>query len=185
MNGGVCVLPNNTCQCDEDVWIGSRCQTRKYTLILVTHTRLIGDLAVRILWKFDNNLQDYYGNFPGTPVNNPSYRSPGIDGHGSCVYLNGSANQSVIVPTPPFLNMAFTSFSLSAWVRPNTLRSGCTGVCCDNAVFGQANQNTLRRSLHIIVRDRIMYFGFYRNDTEGIQPLQPNAWFHVRGETLI
>ena len=142
----------------------------------------IGILAVRILWKFDNDTADFYGNFPRTPINNPLYKTPGIDGYGTCLYLNGSANQSVLVPTPPFLNMAYTSFSLSAWVNANSLKTVCASTpgCCDNAIFGQFNQNSYRRSLHIIVRDRRIYFGFYADDTQGNQTLQDNTWYHVR-----
>lgn len=138
--------------------------------------------AVRILWTFDNNLLEFYGNYPGTPVNNPSYSTPGINGYGSCLYLNRSVGQSVTVPEPPFLNMAYTSFSLSAWVKANSLRSGCPlwNPCCDNAIFGQFDQNTKSRSLHIIVREKSIYFGFYSDDTQGNLVLQTGAWYHVR-----
>ena len=137
-------------------------------------------LAVRILWTFDNNLLDFYGNFPGTPVNNPTYQTPGINGYGFCLYLSASASQSVTIPTPPFLNMAYTSFSLSVWVKANTFRTTWNFFCCDNAVFGQFDQNTGSRSLHIIVRGRKIYFGFYGDDTQGIVDLNANAWYHVR-----
>ena len=137
-------------------------------------------LAVRILWTFDNNPLDFYGNFPGTPVNNPAYQTPGINGYGSCMYMNASANQSVTIPTPPFLNMADTSFSLSAWVIANSFRTVQVGYCRDNAIFGQFDQNTNDRSLHIIVRNRQIYFGFYNDDTQGNFTLDTNKWYHVR-----
>ena len=121
-------------------------------------------LAVRILWTFDNDLLEFYGNFPGTPINNPSYRFPGINGYGSCLYLNRTLNQSVTIATPPFLNMAFTSFSLSAWVNADSFQTGWWG-CLDNAIFGQFDQNTPSRSLHIIVRNQRIYLGFYLDDT--------------------
>ncbi|UJR12646.1 hypothetical protein I4U23_016820 [Adineta vaga] len=162
LNGGTCVLPNNTCLCISDVWTGSQCQT-----------------PLRIFWSFDNNLLDLYGNFPGSGKNNPTYQPPGITGYGSCLYLNGSLNQSVTVYEPPFLNMAYTSFSLSVWARANSFRSGCSIGICDNAIFGQHDQNTLRRSLHITVRYQKIYLGFYGDDISGSLVLQPLVWYHM------
>src|SRR5690242_6806296 len=72
------------------------------------------DIAIRILWKFDNNLDDYYNNYPGVGHNGPTYKSPGINGYGTCLYPNSSVNQSLTIYSPPFLNMAYTSFSLVA-----------------------------------------------------------------------
>lgn len=144
------------------------------------------NIAVRILWTFDNDLEDFYGNFPGVSVNSPSYKHPGINGYGSCIYLNASAQQSVTVFTPPFLNMAYTSFSLSAWVKANSFRSGC-GICCqgDNAIFGQHDQQTADRSLHIIVRTQSIYMGFYADDVQGSLVLQPHVWYHVREDRTL
>lgn len=138
------------------------------------------NVAVQILWTFDNNLDDFYGNFPGVGINGPTYKSPGINGYGSCLYLNSSASQSVTILSPPFLNMAYTSFSLSAWVNANSLKNGSLGCCSDNAIFGQFDQNSQDLSLHTIVRDRYTYFGFYGDDTSGNTILESDVWYNVR-----
>ena len=121
--------------------------------------------AVRTFWGFDGNLQDLYNNFNGIGTNTPTYQSPGFNGAGSCLYLTKSLNQSVTIPTPPFLNMAYTSFTLQAWMNAQTLCNG-TG-CTDNALFGQFQQNNFSRSLHIIVRNQRIYMGFFANDVSG------------------
>jgi len=133
---------------------------------------------VRILWRFDNDLTDFYGNFPGVAMGNPVYKPNGINGYGSCLYLDASQYQSVTIYEPPFLNMAYTSFSLVAWVKPNTLRTDGEPNC-DNAIFGQFEQNTDDRSLHIIVRQQRIYLGFYNDDIRGNEMLYPNNWYHV------
>ena len=74
--------------------------------------------------------------------------------------------------------MAYTSFSLVAWVKPNTLRNA-TSSTSDNAIFGQYENNTLDRSLHIIVRRQRIYLGFYSDDIQGNRILSPNNWYHV------
>ncbi|CAM4963949.1 unnamed protein product [Rotaria socialis] len=124
LNGGTCVAMN-TCQCVTNVWIGPYCQT-----------------PMRILWAFDNNLDDLYNNFQGVGSNGPTYRSPGITGYGTCLYLNATSSQSVTIFTPPFLNMALTSFSLFAWVKATSFHNTANGSYSDNAIFGQLNAKT-------------------------------------------
>ena len=51
--------------------------------------------------------------------------------------------------------------------------------CCDNAIFGQYDQTSTSRSLHIIVRNKKIYFGFYNDDTQGNIVLSTNIWYHV------
>ncbi len=108
-----------------------------------------------------------YNNFNGFGNNTPTYQSPGYNGGGSSIYLNRSARQAVTVFTPPFLNMAYTSFTFEAWMYAQSLCNNIT--CTDNALFGQYDQNTQDHSLHIIVRNRRIYFGFYGDDLSGIQ----------------
>lgn len=74
--------------------------------------------------------------------------------------------------------MAYTSFSLVAWVKPNTLRNG-PFPNAGSAIFGQYENNTNDRSLHIIVRLRKIYLGFFNDDIQGNIILYPNNWYHV------
>lgn len=122
-------------------------------------------LAVQIFWSFDQTFQDLYNNFNGVGTNSPTYLSPGYNGAGSCVWLSRSMNQLVTILSSPFLNMANTSFTLQAWMYAQTL---CDGVSCgDHALFGRYDQNVPDRSLHIIVRDQHIYFGFFQDDVTG------------------
>ena len=75
--------------------------------------------------------------------------------------------------------MAYTSFSLVAWVKATTLRNGGLPTGDDNAIFGQYENNTQDRSLHIIVRQQRIYLGFYNDDIRGNEMLYPNNWYHV------
>jgi hypothetical protein len=76
-------------------------------------------------------------------------------------------SQSATINTPPFLNMAYTSFTLETWMYAQTLCN--SNPYTDNAVFGQFQQNTLDHSLHIIVRNQRIYLGFYSDDVSGNQ----------------
>jgi len=130
------------------------------------------------LWPFDNTFDDLYNNYPGFEINNPTYSFPGINGYGKCLYLNATQNQSVTIDSPPFLNMAYTSFSLVAWVKPTTLHNG-TNSYEDNAIFGQFENNTLDHSLHIIIRRQKIYLGFFADDVQGNMTIYPGNWYHV------
>lgn len=146
---------------------------------LVIHFLSTCILAVRIFWGFDGSLQDLYSNFNGIGTNSPTYQSPGFNGVGSCLYLNKSASQSATILTPPFLNMAYTSFTLQSWMYAETL---CNGVGCnDNALFGQFQVNNFSRSLHIIVRNQVIYLGFFGNDVQGNQVSEEREYliFHL------
>jgi len=135
-------------------------------------------LAVRILWTFDNNLNDFYENYPGNGINSPTYSSPGINGYGSCLYLNAANKQSITVNSPPFLNMAYTSFSWNGWIKPTTLHNSiATGF--DSALFGQFHQNTIDYSFYITIREQKPYFGFYLDDIQGTTILSVGKWYHV------
>ena len=128
------------------------------------------------MWAFDNDYTDLYGNFPGVGVNSPTFVSPGINGYGTCLYLTRAQSQSVTIYSPPFLNMAWTSFSLVAWVKATSFTNGYME---DNAIFGQFDQNVQDRSLHIIVRTQLIYLGFYGDDSQGVITLYPGNWYHV------
>jgi len=75
--------------------------------------------------------------------------------------------------------MAYTSFSLVAWVKATTLRNGGLPTGDDNAIFGQYDNNIQDRLLHIIVRNQRIFLGFYYDDTQGSKTLYPNNWYHV------
>ncbi len=75
--------------------------------------------------------------------------------------------------------MAYTSFTLEAWVKATTFENLATGPYEDNAVFGQFQQNVQDQSLHIIVRSQHIYLGFFGDDISGNQTLLPGVWYHV------
>ncbi len=124
-------------------------------------------LAVLIFWGFDGTLQDLYNNFNGQGSNGTTYNSPGYNGAGSCLWLTRSSAQSVIITTPPFLNMAYTLFTFELWIYAQT---PCNNhPYTDNAIFGQYQQNSTDQSLYISVRNQRTYFGFSFDDAIGSQ----------------
>ena len=67
------------------------------------------------------------------------------------------------------------SFSVSCWfliLRFNTEDSG------DNTIIGSGGQCHEYSTIHLITRNRKLYFGFYCNDTAGNHILDTNVWYH-------
>jgi len=75
--------------------------------------------------------------------------------------------------------MAQTSFTLEAWVKAHSFHNVNSGPYSDNAIFGQFQNNTLDHSLHIIVRNQVIYLGFFSDDISGSTTLYPGNWYHV------
>jgi len=120
-----------------------------------------------------------YNNYQGVGINGPTYSSPGITGYGTCLYLTAAYNKSGTEYSQPFFIMAQTSFSLEAWVKAASFHNTNSGPYSDNAIFGQFQNNTLDHSLHIIVRNQVIYLGFFNDDLSGNRTLYPGNWYHV------
>lgn len=106
-------------------------------------------------------MQDMYNMFNAVGSNGPTYSSPGYNGAGACLLLNKASNQYASVASP-FLNMAYKSFTIEVWVYPNTLASGA-----DYCLFSQVDAVVTNRMLHLNIRNRNIYLGFYYNDVAG------------------
>ena len=113
-------------------------------------------------------MQDLYSLYNTVGNNRPTFSSPGYNGAGACLWVSRGSSQSASVASP-FLNMVNRSFTLEAWIYPNTLNSGT-----DYAVFGQFEAGITSRALHIIIRNQRIYFGFFADDLSGVtvSPLQ-------------
>lgn len=70
-------------------------------------------------WTFDSHFNDFYNVYNGFGVNSPGFVSPGYNGYGSALALNGTNAQYVVVPT--YKNMTYTSFTWQMWSYPINL----------------------------------------------------------------
>jgi len=94
-------------------------------------------------------------------------------GYGEALSLTSSSSQFFQVATP-FLNLAYTSFTIEAWIY------SATGFAGDNGVFGQCQCSTCENQcLYFIVRANRLYFGFTLNDLAGSSTLTTSTWYHI------
>src|SRR5690348_11497397 len=112
------------------------------------------------MWTLDGNLQDFYGNYPGVGVNEPTYSFPGISGFGQCLHLTASLSQSVTVSATLVVNLANASFTVEAWIKITTLYNTTSDFYSDNTIFGQYQQSIQDESLYLGLRNKRLYMGF-------------------------
>ncbi|CAF1128453.1 unnamed protein product [Adineta ricciae] len=123
-----------------------------------------------ILWSFENTVNDINNLYPGFLMNNPFY----IDGYvGKGLCFNG-VNQYVDTTAPiDFLNRSFTVEVWVYWIDLyNYTFNGIFGQCsCDNTCIS--------RCLHLLIRDKYAYLGFYENDLKGHTIIENSTWTHI------
>jgi hypothetical protein len=118
-----------------------------------------------------------YGVYSGSLINGASYNPVSTSqpylGNGRALSLSSSSSQSFLVSTP-FLNLAYTSFTIEAWIYSTT------SYTADNGVFSQCQCSTCaNQCLYFIVRASRLYVGFTLNDVSGPSTLTTNFWYHI------
>lgn len=122
----------------------------------------VNGIDAEIAWTFDNSLQDAYNSYNGVANGGPTYQSPSYSGVGTCLKLDQSLHQSVTINSPPFLDMANTSFTFEVWMYANSLNNGTP--YSDNYLVGQFEQRLPDHALHIMIRNQKAYLGFFSDD---------------------
>lgn len=93
------------------------------------------------------------------------------DKFGSVMEFNGT-NAYVSLYSPEQLKMKEHSFTACAWINFGD------GGHFDQSVFCNFSQQT-DHALHLIIRHKKLYTGFYFNDSTHPQPLSANQWYFV------
>lgn len=78
------------------------------------------------------------------------------------------------LPTAPELCMRDHDFTVGVWLKIPKYLPDKDGYC----VLGGKN-NTYQQALHLMIRDRKPYMGFYNNDLVGNTIIEPGKWYHV------
>lgn len=142
----------------------------------MTTTTTTAPTVISASWTFDNTMADTYGVYNGTLNNGATYLAPSTTqpylGNGYALSLAAASSQSFIVAAP-FLNLAYTSFTVEAWIYS-------TNVATDQGIFSQCQCSTCANDcLYMMIRSSKLYMGFTSNDISGSTTLQSNVWYHV------
>jgi hypothetical protein len=128
---------------------------------------------VQILWPFDENTDDFYDVYNGILINNASYSSPSIIGYKSSLFLQFDLHQYVNVPSPS-LDLSNSTFTFELWLNANSLN-----LSYFYGLIGQCPSSSANMCLHLAIRDRNPFLGFFENDCVGGTVLNTNTWYHI------
>lgn len=139
-----------------------------------------------MFWTLDSDFNDFYNVYNGIGVNSPAFVSPGYNGYGSALSLNGSSSQYARVSL--YQNMTYTSFTWEMWAFPRNLGNLTDLVQVtnllfhlenyDNLMIGMCQSTTFRRCLDLMIRQNSTYFAFYGDDCWSSTIVQINQWHH-------
>jgi hypothetical protein len=123
------------------------------------------------VWPFDDSYDDITGTYDATPT--PSGNPPTfVTGYlGQAASFNASAEQAMYTSFIPLNNVSFT---VGAWIQPTGYPNPE-----DHDIVGLCKSTTTDYCLHIVIRYRKLYFGFYGDDCSGTTILLLNQWVHV------
>jgi len=65
-----------------------------------------------------------------------------------------------------------SDFTVEAWIKPSELVNNNLSILGTDSI--ENNQG-----LHLLIRNKKAYFGFFSNDTAGTKELTANTWYHV------
>jgi len=121
-------------------------------------------------YTFAKECRDYSINgFNGKPQNvqftNDSTRST--------VALFGE-NSFIVLPGAEEFKIRDHDFSVAAWIKIKEYLPNKPDYC----IIGTKN-NSYQQGIHLLIRNRKPYFGFYNNDLQGKTVLETGVWYHL------
>ncbi len=121
-------------------------------------------------YTFVKKAHDYSINgFNGKPINvkftNDSARST--------VALFGK-DSYIILPKAEEFKIRDHDFTVAAWIKIKQYQPNKRDYC----VIGTKN-NSYQQGIHLLIRDKKPYFGFYNNDLQGKTILEAGRWYHL------
>jgi two-component SAPR family response regulator len=126
--------------------------------------------ALEGYYPFNKGARDYSINgFNGKPVNvkftNDSTRSS--------VALFGE-NSYIILPRAEQFKIRDHDFTVAAWIKISNYLPNKSDYC----ILG-TKSNSYQQGIHLLIRDRKPYFGFYNNDLQGKTIIEAGQWYYM------
>ncbi|NEO90758.1 MAG: hypothetical protein F6K56_11100, partial [Moorea sp. SIO3G5] len=124
-------------------------------------------------YPFNGNAKDVSGNGHDGTVHGATLTS-GRFGNGNSAYQFDGINDYIELPYAPDLKLTNHSFTVSAWVFINSFPS--ESDLRDLTILG-TDENEKNNGLHLTIRKKKPYMGFYGNDTHGSTTIESGQWY--------
>jgi hypothetical protein len=120
-------------------------------------------------WPFDDSYADKANAYHAVPSKSLPSFGPGYIGQAAI--FDASAKQAIYTS---FIPLHEVSFTVETWIKPTGYPNPT-----DDSIVGLCPSQIEDYCLHINLRDRKLYFGFYYNDVEGETPIILDRWIHT------
>lgn len=87
---------------------------------------------------------------------------------------NFTENSYIILPGAENLKIRDHDFSVAAWIKISEYLPNKSDYC----ILG-TKSNSYQQGIHLLIRDKKPYFGFYSNDLQGKTILEAGQWYHL------
>ncbi|MBR4381664.1 MAG: hypothetical protein IKP48_10475 [Bacteroidaceae bacterium] len=92
--------------------------------------------------------------------------------HGQVAYFNSKSK--INLPTSQDLLLRDHDFTVQVWLKIPKYEEGKQDYC----IIG-SKTSAYQQALHLLVRNKKPYMGFYNNDIEGRTTIEPNKWYNL------
>lgn len=121
-------------------------------------------------YTFAKESRDYSINgFNGKP-NNITFSNDSI----RSTVANFTQNSYIILPGAEEFKIRDHDFSVAAWVKIEEYIPNKGDYC----ILG-TKSNSYQQGIHLLIRNRKPYFGFFNNDLQGNTVLEAGQWYHL------
>lgn len=121
-------------------------------------------------YSFENGAMDYSINGFHGKANGVQYQN---DPERNMVGVF-SKKSHVVLPKAEDLKLRDHDFTISAWIKVREFDKEGK----DLSIIGTKG-NSYQQSIHLVLRDKKPYFGFYANDLQGKTIIEPGQWRHL------
>jgi len=83
-------------------------------------------------------------------------------------------NSFIVLPGAEEFKIRDHDFSVAAWIKIKEFLPNKSDYC----ILGTKN-NSYQQGIHLLIRNRKPYFGFYNNDLQGKTILEAGQWYHL------
>ncbi|NJK94713.1 MAG: hypothetical protein HC905_07135 [Bacteroidales bacterium] len=121
-------------------------------------------------YSFENNANDISGrglngNIIGVIFKKDSTRQ-------NVAFFDNKSH--IVLPKAEEFKVRDHDFTVAAWVKIEKFIPGKSDYC----ILGTPT-NSYQEGIHLVIRNRKPYFGFYSNDLEGNMIFEENKWYHM------
>lgn len=128
------------------------------------------DENLEAYYKFDGSARDAGGQRLNGNSIGISYRKDSA--RNMVAYFDNRSH--IVLPKAEEFKVRDHDFTVSAWIKIEKFLEGKSDYC----ILGTPT-NSYQEGIHLVIRNKKPYFGFYSNDLEGNIIFEEGKWYHV------